>query len=320
MSILATAKERRREAPEGLVFQTLQAAKDATIRYAYQEADERRAKGTVIFVPGRTEFIEKFVEDMHVWNAFGFSVGAIDLRGQGLSTRPGPSREKHHVESFDDHIDDLHLVVEAIGKAGSPKPFYLMAHSAGGHVTLRYLHQHIGQITRAFMTAPMIGIANGGLPAFLVRSLPGFMDKVGLGAAYVPGHKAFKYGQWGWRKQLTHDMDRFEDEDYFINEKESRLAVGGATYRWVKEALDSCEKLTAGGVAESIRTPYLILQAGMEGIVDNAAQDAFVARSSAGRLAKIDGAKHEIMKETDDKRLKMWTEIAQDMALDTEQL
>lgn len=311
-ALLAEAKEKRREAPEDTIFNYFTASDGVQMRYARFPASKVvETKGTIIFLPGRTEFIEKFLEDIHIWNGLGFACAAMDLRGQGMSHRDHPNRDKHYVKTFDQHIDDVHQFFEQALVNKMPKPFILMGHSAGSHVILRFLHDHPREADAAIVVAPMVRIAAGGIPRMITHGLAALMSMIGFGAAYVPGHTEFKEGRWGWRRKLTYDDDRFEDEDYFIRTKDKRLAVGGATYKWLLEAMRSCDKLNASGYAEAIQNPVLVLQASEDQIVDNKAQTNLATLMPHARLAIIEGAMHEILKETDDKREAIWKEIGE---------
>lgn len=310
-AMLAAAKALRRQAPEDAVFDYFESTDGESIRFArFPASNVDEPKGTVIFLPGRTEFIEKFFEDVHIWNELGFACAAMDLRGQGMSHRPHPDRDKHFVRSFDRHIVDVHQLFEQALANKMPKPFILMGHSAGSHVILRYLHDHPGVVDAAVLIAPMVRIFTGGVPQALPQSLAFLMTYLGLGANYVPGHTAFKEGRWGWRRKLTHDDDRFEDEDYFIKNKDRRLAVGGATYRWLLAAFRSCSRLNAPGYPEAIDTPVLMLQASEDTIVDRGAQTKLADRMPNARLVAVEGAMHEILKESDEHRRKVWDAIA----------
>jgi lysophospholipase len=310
-ALLAEAKEKRRDPPEDAIFDYFHSTDGEAIRFARFPASKVvEVKGTVIFLPGRTEFIEKFLEDIHIWNGIGFACAAMDLRGQGMSARMHPNRNKHYVRSFDPHIEDVHQLFEQAIAGKMPKPYILMGHSAGSHVILRHLHDHPRDADAAILVAPMVRIAAGGTPRIVTHALSFIMNFVGLGTAYVPGHTAFKEGRWGWRKKLTHDDERFKDEDFFIQGKDKRLAVGGVTYRWLLEAMRSCDVLNAPGYAEKIEEPILILQASEDQIVDNDAQTEIAAHLPHGRLVKIEGAMHEILKETDDHRAEVWKAIA----------
>jgi len=311
VEMLADAKAKRRDIMPDAVFDYFKATDGELIRYARFPASEiLDIKGTVIFMPGRTEFIEKFIEDVRVFNALGYACAAMDLRGQGMSFRPHPNRNKHYVETFDQHIVDVKTMFEKVLENKMPKPYYLMGHSAGSHVILRTLHAHPDLVEKAVVVAPMVRIYTGGVPAFLAKGLAAFSNMIGKGRSYIPGHTAIKDGRWGWRKLLTSDDDRFGDEDHFIKTKDKRLAVGGATYRWLLEAIKSTEKLNAAGVPESIKTPVLLLQAGDDVIVDNKAQSALVARMPDAKLVRIEGAMHEILKEKDAYRAQVWAAIS----------
>ncbi|MBO6505086.1 MAG: alpha/beta hydrolase [Kordiimonadaceae bacterium] len=311
-AMLAEAKERRREAPDDAIFSYYTATDGVQMRFARFPASKVvETKGTIVFLPGRTEFIEKFLEDIHLWNDMGFACAAMDLRGQGMSHRVHSNRDKHYVDTFDQHIDDVHQFFEEALVNKMPKPFILMGHSAGSHVIMRFLHDHPRDADAAILVAPMMRIAAGGIPRPITKGLAQLMTTIGLGAAYVPGHTKFKEGRWGWRRKLTHDDDRFEDEDHFITTRDKRLAVGGATYKWLLEAMKSCDTLMAPGYVESIQHPVLILQASEDQIVDNAAQSHVAALLPHGRLAPIEGAMHEILKESDDIRAKVWDAIGE---------
>lgn len=310
---LANAKAHRREVPDDGVFDYFTASDGQSIRFARFPASKvLDIKGTVIFLPGRTEFIEKFLEDIHIFNEIGFACAAMDLRGQGMSHRPHPDRDKHYVRSFEPHIDDVKTLFEKALINKMPKPYILMGHSAGSHVILRTLHDHPSLADAAITVAPMVEIK---APVALARGLCWLMRHIGLGAAYIPGHTSFKEGRWGWRKKLTHDMERFEDEDYFIRNRDKRLAVGGATYKWLWEALKSTEILNSPGYPEAINTPVLVLQASEDSIVDNKKQTEFAERLPQGRLVRIEGAMHEILKESDAHRAQIWRAIGEFMDL-----
>lgn len=299
-NLMISAKAARRDEPENLDFATFTAADGATLRYAVWPFEgDAKPRGTIVFLPGRTEFIEKFIEDMRIMQGLGFATAAMDLRGQGLSERPHGDRNKHDLDSFDVHPSDVRQLADELGNHNLPKPYVLMAHSAGSHVSLRTLHDHGDVYHAGVLIAPMARIATGGSPRFLLNLLPKVMCAIGLAESYVPGHRAVKEGLWGWRKQLTHDDDRFRDEDHFTQVKTRDLAVGGATFRWLRAATASCETLMAPGYGEAIARPVLILKAGEDTIVDNPSLDSLAARIPDATLVEIAGAKHEILKEID---------------------
>ncbi|WND02656.1 alpha/beta hydrolase [Temperatibacter marinus] len=301
----------RRTEPSGGRYDYFDSFDGAKIRYGLWPIPN--AQGTVILLGGRTEFIEKFYEDMHNWHARGYSVAAMDWRGQGLSERllshwGEDHRERHYLKNFDDLIADLKFFFDTILVNEMPKPFILMGHSQAGHSILRFIHDHGALVEKAICIAPMVDIFMP-LPDRVTNSLLSIAEWLGQDYRYVPGHKAFKDGRWGWRKKLTNDEERFEDEDWFIHNKDRKLAVGGVTFGWLKAAKQSIHRLNSPGFPESITTPTLIFQAGDDEIVDNKAQTTFAKRMPHVGLVRIEGAKHELLKETDSVREKVWKAI-----------
>jgi len=321
-TVLTAAKQKRLSAPAGGGFFDYQGSGGAVLRYglfghnqmpaAQPDSGEEVAgavpRGTVIFIPGRSEFAEKFFEDMHVFASLGYVVGSVDLRGQGLSYRECADRDRHVVTDFDDHVADLDHLISELEAVGAPRPYILAGHSAGSHVIFRFLHAHPGRVEWAITIAPMIDIDSGGIPRWLATRLPVVMRALGLGQAFVPGHGPYSDDPSGWQSLLTHDSERWEDEHILIRQNPD-LRCGGATFAWVGAALSSIKILHQPGFAEAIQTPVLMFQAGDEQIVDNAASTAFAARLPKCQFVRIDGAAHEILKETDIRRRQLWGHI-----------
>ena len=297
---------RRRQMPVGGKIAFFKSNIDhVAIRYALWPATHATSKGTVIVLPGRTEFIEKYYEVVVELLERGFSVAAMDWRGQGLSDRPLENRDKHYFKDFATALPDLKQCIEEHLRPNMQGPFHILAHSMGGHLSLRFLHDNPGLIEKAAMTAPMAGINSEQMPKWLAAFLATTMCKLGFDKSYLAGFDDYKDGRWGWRMKLTSDLDRFEDEDYFIK-KDRNLALGGITYGWLQAALNSIKALNSRGYPEAIKTPVLIVQAGGDEIVDNAMMSALAARLPNGQLITVPSAMHEILKEQDQYRAQFW--------------
>ena len=79
------------------------------IRYGYWEKGN---KATVIILPGRTEYIEKYNTVIQEFLDRNFSVLCIDWRGQGLSQRPHGRTDIGHVKDFFEYQIDLETILE----------------------------------------------------------------------------------------------------------------------------------------------------------------------------------------------------------------
>ena len=266
-------------------------------------------RATLLFLSGRTEFIERNLETVDALRDRGFAVWTLDWRGQGGSGRALRDTMRNHVRSFDDHLADLdRLVAEQIGPAG---PLLMLAHSMGGHIGLRYLAMRPGRFARAVLTAPMIDFIR---PARLSRRgawalahaaclLPSLSGRFGPGTARAPDpHRPFD------GNPLTACPERFAADRAWL-EQYPELVSGGATWGWLRAATASIAKLHQPTVAARIDCPVLIALAGHERLVDNAATRAFTARLKHATILELPEARHEILRETDATRARFWAEF-----------
>lgn len=83
-----------------------------------------------------------------------YSVTGYDHRGHGLSDGlPG------HVENFAEYEEDLGRVIASVHSQGESRSIYLLGHSMGGLVTLRYLARKNIAVAGAIISSPLIGVA-----------------------------------------------------------------------------------------------------------------------------------------------------------------
>jgi lysophospholipase len=263
---------------------------------------EGAARGTVVVLPGRAEFIEKYAEILTELLTWGFAAAILDWRGQGGSDRFLPQRDRGHVLAVSDYLADLDAFLERLDGLSLPGRFLMLAHSMGGHVGLRYLHGHPDRFVAAAMSAPMLGIHLGPTPVPVARALCSAAIRAGAGWRYAPGQRDVDLARYVFaRNRLTSSPERYEELRRHIAAT-PELALGGVTYGWLGAALDSIAFVQRPGFLESITTPILILQAGRERIVSNRAEEVAVRRLPAARLAVFPEARHELLQERDEIR------------------
>ena len=86
-------------------------AKDGRkLRIAIWKNQKERVCGTIFFLNGHREFIEKYSETFELFIEKGFNVITLDWRGWGLSERPFPSQPKiQHISSAAEYQLASHL-------------------------------------------------------------------------------------------------------------------------------------------------------------------------------------------------------------------
>ena len=280
---------------------------DGTELRAARWCPAEAARGTVIVLNGRTEYIEKYLETVSEILKRGFCVATLDWRGQGMSERALSKRWKGHVERFDLYQQDIDALLASVVEPHCPRPWTLLAHSMGGHIGLHALHRLPGVFERAIFSAPMWGLGSG-------RNLPGILRAlVSRGVLAGGGAWALPTGPAGTdplgasfeNNGLTGDRERYEAMNEQLRD-EPGLAVGAPTLRWIHEATASIDRLHAPGFPEAIETPVCVCTPGADRIVSQAAQAELVARLPRATAHRFEGARHEILLELDRYRNAFW--------------
>ncbi|NWG45767.1 MAG: alpha/beta hydrolase [Alphaproteobacteria bacterium] len=265
-----------------------------------------RGSGTIVLLHGRTEFIEKYFETIGELLARGLDVVTFDWRGQGRSDRLLSNPVKGHVADFADYVADLHLVLETTLPTLQPGPLYLIAHSMGGAVALRYLHDHPARAFSAcVLTAPMTGIAVS-MPQKRALALTRLAARLGLGGLYAPGRSHVHPLTEPFEANIvTHDRSRF-DRNKALLQAEPELILDGPTYGWAKAALETTALFRNPTWLGAIRVPVLLLSAGQEALVDNESHARVAALLPESEHVTIEGARHELLQETRALRARFW--------------
>ena len=282
----------------------LPAAGNTLLRYALWSASGA-ARGTVVLLTGRGEFVEKYATEV-VGELLqrGFAVAALDWRGQGLSGRALAEHDAGHVDSFDTYIADLKLFLDTIVAPEAARPVVALCHSMGSHILLRYLAEHgPGFLTAATVVSPMMGLHRELFLRSVLRLIP---ESAAMEHRYLFGSGPFQFRRRDFTANfVTHDQRRYRlTEAWFAADR--RLALGGPTIGWARQAARSMTAALAPGYLERIDVPVLLLSAGQDQIVAAASHRPVAARMRNAKYVTFAEAKHEIMMETDDIRARFW--------------
>lgn len=278
------------------------------LRAALARPGLRPARGTVLLLQGRGDFLEKYGATVERSVAAGLYVLALDWRGQGASPRLVPGTRRGHVDDFESYLADLDLLVARAAVLGLPEPLLLLGHSMGGHIGLRWLRRHPGRIARAALVTPMFDIDLGGLPRPLVRALVGGALGVGAARRYAPGQRDPRTSCRFEGNPLTSCPEGFAQWWELLARHPDRR-VGGVTWGWLAAALRSIETTRAPGFLEAIETPLLLVRAGDERIVCNRAIEGFARRLPRTELLDLPGARHAVFFERPEIRYPMLERI-----------
>lgn len=293
-AIPSTAQESRWALPDGHPIR----------RIAFAPAASLPARGSLLFMPGRGDFYEKYLETLAGWADQGWHVSAADWRGQAGSGRMTPDPMVGHIADFAVWITDLGALWRDF-VANNPPPHVLVGHSMGGHLVLRAVAERAALPDALVLSAPMLGFVSP-IPQAVQPFVGRLMCRIGDPARIAwpvsekPGSPLDKRPSL-----LTHDPERYADETWW-REARPELAIGPASWRWVERAAASIERLNAPGVLEAVETPVLLLAARNDALVAWSAIARAAERLPRSELAAWGPeARHEVLREVDAVRSKV---------------
>lgn len=280
--------------------------RDYPLRGHYWQVDQ--SKGTVLILPGFTEFCEKYSELASHLTSWGYNCLIIDWPGQGRSGQLGSQSQLVHIDSFDQHLEALD---EMIAQAGlSSQSFAVIGHSMGGALGLMAAHRYAYQLDQLIILSPMI--IPKGAPPWLAVSLAQILKALGqskkpLPFSHIPdmaSSRKFKIDN-----SLTRDPEGY-DRQYQIFETKPELRRSQPSVGWVYAAFSRCLQTTLNpDWMRQISCPVLALVAGDEVIVDldkTRQMLGFLPRLKSHFFAE---ARHELLQEIPEVRERVFEMI-----------
>ncbi|MFN3959695.1 MAG: alpha/beta fold hydrolase [Parvularculaceae bacterium] len=287
--------------PEGAEAIDFEGADGGYLRAAVFPAKNHRA--TAVLMAGRSEFIEKYFEVVEDLRRRGFSVATMDWRGQGLSERLLPVREKGHIRDFGVFRSDLRRFTDEIAMKRFAGPYVLMTHSMGGAPALQMLADGDDTWRCAVLCAPMTALFDEPLKRFGVRLLGEAASRFGLARHAIPGVKEYSMAFEG--NVLTSDPvrhRRFQE----LQSAAPNATIREPTYGWIRAATEAMDDLHRKNRFAKLKVPVLIVSAENDQLVRSSDHLWLEKQSPLIKVVTINGALHEIMMERDEIRNQYW--------------
>ncbi|MBI3333559.1 MAG: lysophospholipase [Candidatus Omnitrophica bacterium] len=211
----------------------------------------------------------------------GLSVWAMDHRGHGCSQgRRGDCR------GLADFVEDLDRLVEELKGQKPALPRILIGHSLGGLIALAYAVRHPAAARALALSSPAFRLAQDppplkvGLAEALARLLPLTPIPNGLDPRYI--------------SRDPRVVEAYQRDPLVHRVLTARCAVA------LREAMTDSPKL-----AEGLKIPCLILQAGSDRICDPEAAERFsrAAKDSLVTFRRYEGLYHELFNEPERARV-----------------
>ena len=248
------------------------------VRLFYRSWELPRARAALAIVHGHGDHSGRWENLAESLGAYGYSSYALDLRGHGLS-----EGRRGHVIRFEHLLQDVdRFRREVQGLADVGTSLFLLGHSFGGLVCLRYIEEFEAGLSGAIISSPWLATA---MPVprwktLVASTLNKFAPAMPFDSGLRPEH-------------LSHDhlvVEAYRDDP---------LVHSRITPRFFAEAS------TAMGLAlhrsDRIRVPVLFMLAGNDKVVSLERSETF-ARSLSARDVTIrvyTQAYHEVLNEPD---------------------
>ncbi len=246
------------------------------LRLHYRAWEATRPRAGIVLLHGLSDHSGRYDDFGAAMASYGISCFAADLRGHGAS-----EGRRGHVVRFDAFLQDVDRFRREVQGLVDPSfRLFLLGHSLGGLIALRYLEEYESPFVGAIISSPWLATAvplprwkSSSVP-LLARLLPSLPMR-----AHIPPH------------DISHDEDvvRAYAADPLVHDRitprlfaEASAAMGLVFQR-----------------AERLSTPLLFLLAGGDRIVDANRAHAFARSLPAGdvTIRTFPGLYHELLNE-----------------------
>lgn len=257
----------------------------------YEAYEHPQEKAAIVMSHGFCEFTKKFEEVIFYFLQEGYSVYIHDHRGHGYSQRNTIDRCKVHQQSYDEYVQDLHiLITKIVRKEKKDRRLVLYGHSMGGAIAALYLEEHPEIFNCAILSSPMLEIDFGKTPPTIAWWVMLFKKFTHTEEEYVSGHGPFD-GIPQFESSSCLSKARYEDI-FSKRVQDEKYQTYGASHAWTLASIRAVRKLLKH--AKNVKVPVLLFQAGKDTTVKAGGQLVFAKRSGNTRLVVITESKHEI--------------------------
>lgn len=245
-------------------------------------------RGVIAVIHGLAEHGGRYRETAEALSAAGWAVYAVDLRAHGLSPNP-PKAGRVHVNRFDDYFQDVDALTELTRKNHPNLPVFLLGHSMGGLICIRYALERPAGLAGAIISSPALGVHPEFKPPLILRLLVRLLSRL------AP------------RLRVPSDLDTnaiSRDPDVIKAYIEDPLVSQKVSARWYSEMLKAMTRAHEG--AGKLALPMLLMQSGADRLVDPDAPRRWQENAPAHRVELVvwDGLYHEMLNEPEKQQVR----------------
>ena len=163
---------------------------------------------------------------------------------------------------------DLQLFLDKVVAPAAPRPILALCHSMGAHIMMRVLAENgSGPLSAGVLCSPMTALKREAM----LRSVLMLMPEIpAIEERYLFGTGPFVLLAREFNANfVTHDERRYRFTDQWF-QADPRLALGGPTLGWGRQAVRSMTAAVAPGYLERIDLPLVLISAGEDPLIESA--------------------------------------------------
>jgi lysophospholipase len=240
---------------------------DATIPYVvFAPPETTEIRGVVNILPGHAGSCVGYAEllyNLRHLRARGYVFALAELRGQGFSERTLDDREKTHVETFDDYIEDLHEFTMISSRLyGANVSHVLYGHSLGATIAARYCEVYPHAYKACILSAPMLNVPTGCWD---------WLEEAAVWPFAVLFPRSYAFGQKPY-SNLHNSEDKASNcstRVEYQNQLRCRfqdIRLGGVTWGFVLSAIRCCKAIMQPENLGKLRSVDVLIQQGPDDV------------------------------------------------------
>ena len=262
------------------------------LRYAFYPS-KKPIQSLIVLILGRNEFIEKY---SYVTNLLNIppNCGLLtwDHRGQGES-----EGQASHCESFDLFVNDAKDVINSVNV--NNVPYIIIALSMGSLITLYGCKKNIFHPKAVILISPFLGFPTKTFPQWFIKLVSAITVKIGLKKRYLR-----PYGLQ--LEEKFENNERTTCKEFFDRLQQSPYKGKSVTFGWLNAARIALSEISHIDFIKDFDIPITIIAGNKDTIISFESIvrwiDKFNSHNSNQPLnyLKLNGAKHEILNESDE--------------------
>jgi len=245
-------------------------------------------RGVITIIHGLAEHGGRYQETAEALATNGWVVYTGDLRAHGLSSDP-PRAGRVHVNRFEDYFLDVDAFMDLARKGHPGMPVFLLGHSMGGLITIRYALEKPEGLAGAVISSPALGTHPEFKPPWFLKLMVSVLSRL------AP------------RLRVPSDLDTnavSRDPEVVKAYIDDPLISQKVSTRWYAEILKSMA--IAYEDAASLQIPMLLIQSGADRLVDPEAPGRWKEAAPDGMVELVvwDGLYHEMLNEPEKEQVR----------------